>query len=1197
MENSFFYYFSAMIRNLRKYFFRTLAVAFALPYGCQNIEKPTLFTLLPTDKTGLIFNNEIIENDSINIITLEYIYNGGSVAVADFNNDGLTDIFFGGNIVQNKLFINKGDLVFKDVSNESNINDSKKWRSGVAVVDINNDGLLDIYQCATISKDSSMRANILYVNKGLTKEGVPYFEDQAEKYGIADTGHSSNAAFFDYDNDGDLDLYVLTNTIDVNVPTTYRAKIIDGSAMNTDRLYRNNNNGSFTNVSREAGINIEGYGLGLAIADINQDGWDDIYVSNDYITNDILYINNKDGTFTNKIDNFIKHQSQFSMGNCIQDVNNDGLLDIMTLDMLPEGNLRRKTIIAGGNYITYINNEQLNYANQHVRNMLQLNNGNGTFSEVGQMMGLYQTEWSWSPLFADFDNDGYKDLVVTNGFPKDITDRDFSNFRNGTAGSVATPLFLTDSIPVVKIPNRAFKNLNGLSFVDVNESWGMSTPSFSSGAAYADFDNDGDLDYVVSNINDNAFLYKNNLRQIDKHSTDTTHYLRIKLLGKDGNKSGYGAKVTVRCEDGTIYYTEHSIYRGYISCVEDFIHIGLGKSKKVNSLLVRWKDNTTQLITNIKSDQVLLIDQRNARKDENELSSFSTYPKSVPFVEDVSNLNGVPKFKHTEKDIIDYNIQRTLPHKFSQLGPAVAVGDVDGNGWEDLLIGGSNNYQMSLYKQTSSGDFHLDPNAFSSVLNKADDEGLNLFDADSDGDLDIYVAVGGFENKPEHSNYQDKLYVNNGVGHFVIDTLALPKMTTNNSCVRAADYDGDGDLDLFIGARVIPGRYPFSSESFLLENTKGKFTNVTSLKAPELINGGMITDALWTDFNNDHQIDLIVVGEFMAVEFYKNEGGRFSKIKNSGVGQFTGWWNSIVGGDFDQDGDTDYMVGNLGLNNYYNASQSQPLRVYANDYDKNGSVDALLTCYFKSEVGAMKEYPVHFWDELNSQSPKFRRKFKNYHEYGNASIGDLLTEEDLKESLVLQANYMNTSYLKNNGNKGFELISLSQMVQVAPVNGMLVEDFNGDTFLDVLMVGNDYGNEIFSGRHDAFTGLLVLGNGKGNFDVIPSAKSGFKVDLDAKALVKLTSPGGDLFIATQNRDSIRVFKQASSSNESEIRPAPLDSWAELIFTDGHKQKVEFYYGSGYLSQSTRRTRVPKNVKEIIIYDSKGKSRKIVPNGA
>lgn len=1164
-------------------------ILFLILLGCAKKDSGTLFDLVDSEHHGMKFNNTIFENDTINILKLEYVYNGGAVAIGDFNNDGLSDVYLGGNMVPDKLYLNSGELKFKDITVDAGITENKKWRSGVALADVNGDGWLDIYVCATINPSPAMRANMLYLNQGLNADGIPTFKEEAAKYGIADTGYSSNAAFLDYDNDGDLDLYVLTNIIEKGIPTTFRPKIDDGSALNTDRLYRNNGNGTFTNVTKEAGVIHEGYGLGLAIADINKDGWQDIYVSNDYIANDILYINNKNGTFTNEIDKWIKHQSQFSMGNDVSDINNDGLPDIVTLDMLPEGNLRRKTVIGGPGYITYINNKQYGYTHQYIRNMLQLNNGNGTFSEIGHLAGVSQTEWSWSPLFADFDNNGYRDLIITNGFPRDITDKDFSNFRGGPGGNVASTQFLLDSIPIVKIPNYAFKNGGDLVFKDVTKEWGMSLRSFSNGASFADFDNDGDLDYIVNNINDEVSLYRNNLYSENKKKSDSTasHYLRVKLIGKEGNPAGLGTKMILKYNGKQQYY-DHSVYRGYISTVEGIAHFGLGKQAKVDSVIVVWPDGKSQIVTNVKADQVLSVSYKDAGDQPYSLVS----PPAEPIVEQVNKKLDI-NFRHEEEDRIDFNLQRTLPHKFSQLGPGIAVGDVNGDGLEDFFVGGSVKMAGSFFIQKANGKFSINKLKAPSPKGEEDEASL-LFDADNDGDLDLYVVSGGFEYEPEHEAYQDRLYLNDGKGNFTLNVNALPALKLSEACVRAADYDGDGDLDLFTGARISPRSYPLSGESCILRNDNGKFTNITNDICAELKDGGMITDAIWTDYDNDGKLDLITTGEFMPIAVYHNDGKSLKKELNTGLEKYSGWWNSITAGDFDGDGDMDYVAGNLGKNNYYKASDKTPLRIYAKDIDGNGSVDAILSCYFRSETDSLIEYPLHFWDELNTQSPKFRRKFAYYREYGRAPMSKLFTPEEREGMIIKEVNYTLTSYIENKGGGKFEVKALPMLTQVAPVNGLITEDVNNDGNLDVIMVGNDYGNEVFTGRYDAFTGLILLGDGKGNFEVLPSAKSGFLVSGDAKSLVRLTGKETDLFIASQNQDSLKVFARKTPVKNFSFQPQTLDVWAELIFTDGKKQKVEFNYGSGYLSQSSRRLRVPANVKEIVVHDSKGGSRSVIP---
>jgi hypothetical protein len=1171
---------SSAMKNLRCLFI--IPALLMLFFSCaDNNDKSTLFKKIGKDDHGIDFENTITENDTLNILSLEYIYNGGGVAAADFNNDGKTDLFFTGNMVPNKLYLNKGNFKFEDVSEIAGIGAKEKWKSSVAIADINGDGWKDIYVCATISPDSALRENILFIHKGLDKDGKPIFEDQAKRYGVNFAGHSSGAAFLDYDNDGDLDLFIITNTILKGIPTSYRPKIADGTT-NADVLLRNNGNGTFTNVSKEAGILEEGYGLGLGIADLNQDGWTDIYVSNDYITNDLLYINNKNGTFTNEIDKRIKHQSMFSMGNDIADFNNDGLPDIVTLDMLPEGNLRRKTVIGGTTYSSYLNNERYGYAHQYIRNVLQLNNGDGTFSEIGQLAGVHQTEWSWSPLFVDVDNDGYRDLLVTNGFPRDITDKDFGNFRAETS-TVASVKYQMDSIPVVKIPNYAFKNNGDLTFKDVTQAWGLNDPSFSNGASFVDLDNDGDVDYIVNNINDGVMMYENTLYRADKKNDSANHFLRVKLEGIAPNLAGLGTKIKLYC-DGKLQYHDHSLYRGYVSSVEDVIHFGLGRSTKIDSLVVEWTGHRKSLMTNINVDQLITISQK-----ESNLFAPAEPNDAKTLLTEVTNQRKI-NFIHKEDDKIDFNVQRTIPHKFSQNGPSLAVGDINNDGLDDFYVGGPAHFDGMLFVQNKAGGF-LQKALVKSPTRNEEDQGALFFDADNDNDLDLYVVSGSFEYPVASPAHADRLYINDGKGNFKLAMDALPETLSSGSCVRASDFDADGDLDLFVGGKVVPGQYPYASESYLLINNNGKFSNSAKEIAPELSAIGIVNDALWTDINNDGKPDLMLAGEFMPVTVFVNDGKKLNKQKDTGLEKYSGWWNSLTGSDFDHDGDIDFVAGNLGLNNMYRASSEMPLRCYAKDFDGNNSVDAVLSCYLLSEEGDRKEFPVHFWEELNSQSPKFRRQFKYYKKFGRATLDKILTEADRKDAMVLTAEWTSTSFIENLGNGKFKVVALPMLVQTAPVNGIVSMDVNQDGHADIVMIGNDYGNEVNVGRYDAFTGLVLLNDGKANFKIASIKESGFKVSGDAKSLSRLISAKGEMIVAAQNRGSLKVFA-LEQPFISVFRPQRDDVWAEISYANGTKAKVEFYYGSGYLSQSTRSIILDSSISSVNVYNTKGESRKI-----
>lgn len=1154
-------------------------------FSCSNPEDK-LFRLLPSSHTNITFSNNITESDTFNIMTEEFIYNGGGVAVGDFNNDGLPDLFFAGNEVPNKLYLNSGNLTFQDVSEQAGIAAIDKWSTGVTVVDINADGLMDLYVCAAMKKDSLSRANMLFVNQGLNQNGIPVFEEQAAHYGIDEMGYSMNALFFDFDNDGDLDLYVLNNLLVNYLPGVYRQKITDGTAGNNDRLYRNNGDGTFSNISQEAGINIEGYGLGVAIADFNSDGWPDIYVSNDYLSNDILYINNQDGTFTNRITDYIRHQSYFSMGVDVGDINNDGLFDLVTLDMLAETNFRMKTTISKNSYQTYINNQSWGFEYQHIRNMLHLNNGQGVpFSEIGHMAGIFQTDWSWSPLLVDMDNDGWRDLIISNGYPRDVTDKDFTNFR-ADMGAIATTKMLLDSIPIVKIPNYIFRNNGDLGFTNKSDDWGLGVSSFSNGAVFVDLDGDGDLDYVVNNINQEAFVFQNTLNPLD--NTDH-HFLRIKLKGSPQNPQGLGAKVSIKTKDGKTQYHEHHLSRGYMSTVEDIVHFGLGAQSEVEEIQIYWQEGKWQTISSPETDKVISISIADAM--EATLSSlefpFSPYKQDKPLKE-ISSRIGLD-YEHKERDYVDFNLQRTLPHKLSQYGPALAVGDVNGDGLEDVLIGGAAGYPQTLLTQHKDGTFGT--SEFGGREESIpEDMGLLLADLDNDGDLDLYAVSGSNEYAVGESVYQDRVFWNDGRGKFSLDTTALPFQPNSGTVVRAADLDGDGWLDLFVGGRSEQGQYPLPGENRILKNTGGRFTDVTLEVAPELHRIGMVTDALWTDYDGDGLVDLMVVGEFMEITFFKNTGDSLIKSTDTGLQGMTGWWTGIAAGDFDGDGDTDYLVGNWGLNNFYQVTHDRPLTLYAKDFDKNQSVDPVIFSYLKDEDLAFRPYPVHFWEDLYGQSPIFRRRFQNFKSYARAGREEVFTPEELDGALVLEANQMASVYLENLGDGTFAWRELPRLAQVAPIYGMVTMDIDGDGHLDALLVGNDYGNEVFSGRLDALTGLWLKGDGAGNFEAIGSAKSGFAVFGDAKALVTLSDPANKpLIIASQNRGNLKTF-EFQNVKGSFFEPESSDLSALIRYTDGRIRKVEFYVGNGFLSQSSRKVFLGSDVKSVEVHGQGGKVR-------
>ena len=1184
-----------------KLYFQVLVlIIIILISSCSKKEK-TLFNLLSSSETGIKFENTITESDSLNILSQANIYNGGGVGVADFNNDGLLDVYFAGNMVSNKLYINKGSLKFEDITEVARVTGEGRWSTGISVVDINSDGWLDIYVSTSFRVDTLRRTNLLYINQGLNENGIPIFKEMAKSYGLADTGYSTQSTFFDYDRDGDLDMYLVTNQLnDKNTPITYRPKLTDGTALNTDKLYRNNGNNTFSNVSKEANILIEGWGHAASISDINLDGWPDIYVSNDFIANDILYINNQDGTFSNRIADYFQHTSWYTMGTDIVDINNDGLVDLIALDMLPENNLRKKTVISGNEYYNYFNSYRFGYEPQYLRNVFQLNRGitpegHPVFSEIGYMAGIFETDWSWSPLIADFDNDGYRDLIITNGLPRDVTDLDYIVYNNGqgyNGTGVNATLGMVDSLPIVNISNYAFKNTNGIQFTDKTEAWGITQPSFSNGGTYADLDNDGDLDFLVNNINQKAFLYENTL----KNSTENNNFnnLKVILQGDNKNVKGIGASIKIYYgKDNRQQIYEHQPSRGYLSSVESQAHFGLGNVLLIDSLKVKWPDGKSQLLKNIKVNQTIKLSYQDAKSTNIQLESKILNT----LFNEVSNMYGV-NFLHKEQDAIDYNIQPTLPHKLSQYGPGIAIGDIDKNGYDDFYIGGSAGNRGVFFMQNQYGKFTKDLNRIKQEDNDSTEEmGVLLFDADNDGDLDLYVATGSYELPPDHPSNQDRLYINDGKGKFQWDHTAIPTELSNGSCVRAADFDRDGDLDLFVGGRSVSGAYPLIPNSYILENRGGLFYDITQKYCPELKKIGMVTDALWSDFDADGLVDLVLTGEWTPITFLKNTGNGFKSInQSSGIDKHTGWWNSLTSGDFDNDGDIDYVAGNLGLNSNYKASFNEPISLFAKDLDENGKLDPMIFAYQRGNDGKRRPYPMHTRDDLISQIVSIRKKYPSYKSYGMASMDDFWKLKDREGAISMTLTNTTSSYIENMGNGQFTIKALPLEAQIAPIFGMVSKDMNHDGNLDLLLVGNDYGMEPLSGRHDAFMGLVLIGNGKGDFKSLSIAESGFYIKGDGKGLAKIQSANGqELLIATQNQERLLVFEEKNQKTKNEsrsIKLKPDDFFAELVFKNNKKRRIEFYYGNTFLSQSSRSLFLTDEIKSVEITNFKGVKRKL-----
>ncbi|CAN5314376.1 VCBS repeat-containing protein [soil metagenome] len=1075
--------------------------------ACNNPEKTEssdkLFSFLSADESGISFFNTLNSNDSLNILNYIYFYNGAGVGVGDINNDGLEDILLAGNQVSSRLYLNQGDMKFKDITNTSNIT-TGNWCTGVSMVDINADGYLDIYVSVAGSADPESRANLLFINN---KDET--FTEAAKEYGIADQSYTTHAVFFDYDLDGDLDLYLLNHANDRSALNTPLPKKVKGEGASNDKLYRNNGPGkAFTDVTIEAGINIEGYGLGVAVSDINNDGWPDLYISNDFISNDLLYLNNGDGTFSNHIAEMIRDQTYNAMGNDVSDFNNDGLVDVVVVDMLPFDPVREKTMAGSMTRDKFRTILSMKYEPQFMRNTLQLNQGNNSFIEIGRLSGIHRTDWSWSPLFLDLDNDGWKDLYITNGYLKDITDKDFIDYSNNLTmfkdeetGNRET-LQRIEELEGINLSNIVFRNNSDLTFSDRTDEWGLMKASFSNGSAFSDLDNDGDLDLIVNNINGPAFILRNN-------SNTKANYFQVKLTGTASNKSALGAKVEISTTSG-IQFAEKTLYRGFMSTVTDVIHFGLGNDSVIHMLKVIWPDGTLQKLADIKANQVFHITY-DQRADGGKLNIDEPADQNIFLEEDtLININ----YTHRSNYNYEFNSQPTLPYRLSGKGPALATGDLDNNGLEDLYVGGDMNNPGNIFFQQADGTFHkvvLPETKGREVLDAV------IFDANGDGYQDLYLACGGVNFPNGHHKYQDLLYFGTGSYDLLLSKNFLPVLKTSSACVAAGDFDGDGDLDLFIGGYSEPQNFPAPPRSYLLRNDNNKFIDVTEELAPDLLRPGLVRDAVWTDYNNDGKNDLVIVGEWMPVMVFENMDGKLqNKTESLDLKGNTGWWQSIIAGDFDNDGDIDLLAGNLGLNSGYKASPEMPVQLYAPDLNKDGIFDPIMSYFIhgKETISSSREVFL-------SRNPLYQKKFPSHLTFGQAKIEDIIPKDELSDVYRVESRNFSSLLLKNNKNISFEPDTLPVRAQLFPINTILQHEINDNT---IFFLAGGFENAATDGSSFGISGLIPLLFNSGNNIIVPDHPV-IQFEGDVYDMAVLSLQGGDkLLILGISNNKMKIYK-------------------------------------------------------------------------
>jgi hypothetical protein len=1105
--------------------------------ACRREPKPApMFEMLSSRTTGVAFENRLPESPDFNILNYLYYYNGGGVAAGDVDGDGLPDLYFSSNLGSNRLYRNKGNYRFEDITDRAGVAGPPGWKTGVTMADVNGDGRVDIYVSA-VNYLTMKGHNVLYVNNG---NGT--FTDRTKEYGLEYAGYSTQAVFFDYDCDGDLDMYLLNHSTHTERRIGERSAQAAPNVEAGDRLYRNDPSpdGSgqarhFVDVTNAAGIQdsdhgVEGFGLGVVASDFNGDGCPDLYVANDFQENDFLYINNCDGTFAESITKATGHTSRFSMGVDAADFNNDGRPDVFVADMLPEREDILKTSASSEGFNLFNLRLRAGYQPQYPRNTLQLNRGDSSsrsgrvprFSEIGYLAGVFATDWSWAPLFADLDNDGRKDLFITSGIYRRPNDLDYINYVGNEAvqaslakGITRENLPVVERMPQIPMANHAYRNNGDLTFTNVADAWGLAQQGFSNGAAYVDLNNSGALDLVVNRINGPAAIYRNNAR-----ATNGNAYLTVVLHGSAGNTAGIGARVTI-AQQGTTQVLEQNPTRGFQSSVDPRLHFGLGKAQQVDSLLVVWPDRRTQVLANVAANRTIVVTQDSASL----AAAIPPRAAPAPPFEDVSARLGVD-VRHEENDFLDYSREPLMPHRLSTEGPGLAVGDVNGDGLDDIYVGGAKWQPGTLLLQQPNGSFR--PSAQPSIAadSIAEDVGAAFFDADGDGHPDLYVVSAGNEFSGREEALLDRLYLNDGHGSFRRVRDALPRLYDNGSCVVPGDYDGDGDMDLFVGSRVVAGRYGETPRSHLLRNDgRGHFTEVTDEIAPALGEVGMVTSAAWVTRPGSKTPDLVVVGEWMPVRVFRQENGKLvDRTGAAGLTKTEGWWNSVTVADLDGDGRPDLVLGNLGLNSYLRASPNEPARLYVNDFAHNGTLQQILT-FYKNGVS----YPVAGRDDIAKLIPGLRSRYPSYASFGAARVEDIFPAADLSQAIVREARIFASSVAIDRGDGTYALSPLPAEAQFAPVYASLARDFDGDGQPDLLLAGNLYGVQPVLGRYDASSGVLLRGLGRGRFT--PADVGTLGIDGEVRHLEPVRRTGGRVLVAAARNNATLLLLQPVGSSK------------------------------------------------------------------